>query len=225
VGRFDELVDHFDGERIALSVWNTTSRTVFALTDDYALVREELDHAAEVLDFPLYSWNYDPDELAELESFLAGTISEDIQASSLAGDGLASCAFTFDEQDDDRARSIIFVTDNEVLGPPIYQLDEAADIARDRDIQLYGLFAASEESYSEQNEANYERVFTERGGLFYQADDPEAVDDIVDAIAAQQATELDAQEEVVLVDHPEKVLPITVAGVGLLIVLAWRLRT
>jgi len=42
VDRFLELLPSFNGERIALSIWNSTSRTVFPLTDDYTLVEEEL---------------------------------------------------------------------------------------------------------------------------------------------------------------------------------------
>ena len=42
-----ELVSHFRGERIALSIFNSTSRTVFPLTDDYDLVSSQLTKAAD----------------------------------------------------------------------------------------------------------------------------------------------------------------------------------
>ena len=41
-----ELVSHFQGERIALSIFNSTSRTVFPLTDDYDLFSSQLTKAA-----------------------------------------------------------------------------------------------------------------------------------------------------------------------------------
>ena len=44
-----ELVSHFQGERIALSIFNSTSRTVFPLTDDYDLVSSQLTKAADAL--------------------------------------------------------------------------------------------------------------------------------------------------------------------------------
>lgn len=50
VDLFSTLTDNFQGERIALSVFNSTSRLVFPLTDDYALVKEQLTQAKEALD-------------------------------------------------------------------------------------------------------------------------------------------------------------------------------
>ena len=48
-GRSSKLVSHFRGERIALSIFNSTSRTVFPLTDDYDLVSSQLTKAADAL--------------------------------------------------------------------------------------------------------------------------------------------------------------------------------
>src|SRR5690606_2953411 len=175
VQTFSEMVESFDGERIALSVWNSTSRTVFPLTDDYALVTDELDAAATALDFDLDALVHAPEALDRLEEFVAGTMSLDPNSSSLVGDGLATCAYAFDETDTERSRSIIIATDNQVLGEPIYGLQEAADLAAERDIRLYGLFASSDESYSPENEEAYRQAITGHGGLVYNADDPGAV--------------------------------------------------
>lgn len=225
VQTFSEMVESFDGERIALSVWNSTSRTVFPLTDDYALVTDELDAAAAALDFDLDALVHAPEALDRLEEFVAGTMSLDPNSSSLVGDGLATCAYAFDETDTERSRSIIIATDNQVLGEPIYSLQEAADLAAERDIRLYGLFAASDEAYSPENEEAYRQAITGHGGLVYNADDPGAVDAIIEDIASQQAVELEAEPEVVITDRPETVLWIAVAGVAGLILAAWRLRS
>lgn len=225
VQTFSEMVESFDGERIALSVWNSTSRTVFPLTDDYGLVTQELDAAAEALDFDLDALFHSPEALDRLEEFVAGTMSLDPNSSSLVGDGLATCAFAFDESDTERSRSIILATDNQVLGNPIYSLQEAADLAAENDIRLYGLFAASDESYSAENEEAFRQAVTGHGGLFYNADDPAAVDAIIADIASQQAVELDANPEVVITDRPETVLWLAVAGVAGLVLAAWRLRS
>ncbi|HLT84323.1 MAG TPA: VWA domain-containing protein, partial [Phototrophicaceae bacterium] len=225
VQTFSEMVESFDGERIALSVWNSTSRTVFPLTDDYALVTDELDAAATALDFDLDALVHAPEALDRLEEFVAGTMSLDPNSSSLVGDGLATCAYAFDETDTERSRSIIIATDNQVLGEPIYGLQEAADLAAERDIRLYGLFASSDESYSPENEEAYRQAITGHGGLVYNADDPGAVDAIIADIASQQAVELEAEPEVVITDRPETVLWIAVAGVAALVLAAWRLRS
>lgn len=224
VQKFDQLVESFDGERIALNVWNTTSRTVFPLTDDYSLVQEELDAAAEALDFPLDSWIYDQADLERLERFLAGTVSSESDSSSLVGDGLATCVLAFDEQGGERSRSIILATDNIVLGSPVYELTEAADLAAERDISVHGLYAVLEEYADPQAQAEFEEVITEHGGLYYAADDPAAVDGIIEDIAEQQAVELDAEPELVVTDRPDSVLPYLVIGLTGMLALLWRLR-
>lgn len=42
IDTYRQLVDSFKGERIGLSIFNSTSRTVFPLTDDYELVSKQL---------------------------------------------------------------------------------------------------------------------------------------------------------------------------------------
>ncbi|MFC7403557.1 vWA domain-containing protein [Georgenia alba] len=224
VQKFSEMVRDFEGERIALSIWNNTSRMVFPLTDDYTLVREELDLAATALDFDVDSFVYDQEDLERLERFIAGTVSYSTTASSLVGDGLASCALAFDEADSERSRSIILVTDNLVMGDSVYTLEEAADLAVERDIAVHGLYASAEDADSESARAEYEEVITSRGGLFYEADDPAAVEGIVENIAAQQAVELDANPEVVFTDRPDRWYPWLVVGLGAFLVMVWRLR-
>lgn len=57
---------------------------------------------------------------------------------SLIGDGLASCVMRFDHADEQRARSIILATDNELNGsPPIVSLKEAADYSASKKIRIY----------------------------------------------------------------------------------------
>ena len=225
VEKFSEMIESFDGERIALSIWNSTSRTVFPLTDDYTLVTEELANAAQALDFDLDAQFYSPESFDRLEEFITGTMSLDQEASSLVGDGLASCVFAFDDTQTQRSRSIILATDNQVLGAPIYTLQEAADLAAERDVRLYGMFAAGEEFYAVENEESFRQAVTGDGGLFYPADDPQAVDAIIEDITSQQAVELEANPEVVITDRPEAVLWIAVAGVAGIILAAWRLRS
>ncbi|HLV03749.1 MAG TPA: hypothetical protein VKY79_04115 [Actinomycetaceae bacterium] len=156
----------------------------------------------------------------ELEEFVTGTLSLDQDASSLVGDGLSSCAFSFDAEETDRSRSIILATDNQVIGEPIYSLQEAVDVTADRGIGLYGLFIASGDAYSADA---YEQAITNRGGAFYYADDPSAIDAIIDSITSEQAQTLEATHEVVIIERPEAVLWIAVIGVAGIIFIRWRL--
>lgn len=229
VDKFLELTDSFQGERISLSIWNSTSRTVFPLTDDYTLVREELLAAREALDFDINSlagWAFDQAGLERLLAFIDGTEGGgDPNSSSLVGDALASCALQFDEADTERSRSIILATDNQVLGQPIYTLTEAAELVAEREITLIGLYAGETTITSEAERKEFETVVAGLDGLFFEASDPTLVDGVIDDISAQQAVDLDATPEVVITDRPETAYAITVIAVSLLLVGLWRLRT
>src|SRR5699024_6615666 len=73
--KFLTMLPEFDGERIAMSIWNSTSRTVFPLTDDYDLVEAELTEAAEALDFNINSPvdNMNTSKVERLLQFITGT--------------------------------------------------------------------------------------------------------------------------------------------------------
>ncbi|MBK5249205.1 MAG: VWA domain-containing protein [Actinomycetales bacterium] len=228
VDRFLALLPSFQGERIALSVWNSTTRTVFPLTDDYTLVEEELKAAAEALDFDVNSlddYSYDPAALDRLVNFLVGTEGLGQSASSLVGDGLASCALSFDEQEAERSRSIIMATDNEVFGNQIYTLPEAADLVAERSITLHGFYAGTVTPSSAAQEKEYREAVQSHGGLFFASDDPDAVAGIIDDIASQQAVDLDATPEVLITDRPERYFAWLVAALGVYLVAVWRLRS
>lgn len=228
VDKFMELLPAFQGERVALAIWNSTTRTVFPLTDDYAMVEEQLTVASEALDFDinsLGSWAFDPDGYDRLLDFVAGTWVENETSSSLAGDGLASCALLFDQDDAERSRSIIYATDNQVLGEEIYTLPEAGAMMTERDITLFGIYAGAPTFTSESERVEFQEVVEDNGGLFFEAQNPALVDAIVDDIADQQAVDLEANPEVVVTDHPQRYFAFVVLGVAIFLVAAWRLRT
>ncbi|GAA1401998.1 vWA domain-containing protein [Oerskovia paurometabola] len=224
---YSELVDSFEGERIALSIFNSTSRTVFPLTDDYTLVQEELaagiaafDKDPSTLDF---SSERDQKDVLEFLTYTAGTLANE-SAASLIGDGLANCALQFDEETTDRSRSIILATDNYVAGEPIYSLEEASALVASRDITLHGIYGGSELYEGTPEETQYREVVEAGGGLYFLAGDPRAVEGMVEDVVAQQAVELDASPEVVVTDLPTIWFLVATAGAALLVVVAWRLR-
>src|SRR5690625_6461369 len=71
--------------------------------------------------------------------FLTSTQPENVPGSSLIGDGLVNCVEAFDRKDEERSRSVIFATDNELAGDPLFTLDEAAQHAIDREVRVYAL--------------------------------------------------------------------------------------
>lgn len=228
VETFIELIPSFQGERVALAIWNSTTRTVFPLTDDYAMVEEELMTASSALSFDVTSigsWAFDPAGYDRLIDFIAGTWLENENSSSLAGDGLASCALLFDEQDTERSRSIIYATDNQVLGDQIYSLPEAGELLMDREIKLFGIYAGAPTSTSAIERKEYQAVVERGDGLFFEAANPGLVDQIVADIQSQQAVDLDADPEVVISDKPERYFNFLMIFLVVYLLAVWRLRT
>ena len=214
---FSELLNTFDGERVGLVVWNSTAQTMVPLTDDYELLRDQLKEIADVLDFTPVRGN---PALNDYYETFAGTFG-DVQGSSLVGDGLASCTLAFDAQGQDRSRSIILATDNQVYddyGEQIYSLQEAADLARQEGIRLFSLYGADPRmldpntSKADMARARNElkQVTLDHGGLFYEVDDAEAASGIVTELEADQIKEIGGNTEVRVTDVPQ------VAAIGLL---------
>ena len=214
VDSYIQMLDSFQGERIGMTVFNSTAVTVFPLTDDYDMVREFLEEAKTGFE----SWG------TEGTGFMAGTIDPNVSGSSLIGDGLASCIGSFDKkEDEERSRSIIFATDNELAGVPIYQLNEATELAVERDIRVYTLappfsFLGAGPMDELKNTAN------STGGEHYSLGGQSAVDGIVRSIQEEEAKLTDATPVTLVHDRPVVPLTLTLIGVIIAFVFAWRFR-
>ena len=199
VATFKTLVKSFEGERIGLVIFNSSAATVFPLTDDYDFINDELDTATRAL-------SGDP----ELDSFFAGTFNG--RGTSLIGDGLATCVSSFDKVDLQRARSVVFATDNHLAGRAIIDVDEAGELAKAKGVRVYGL--NPEEDGPDDEALEMREVVTGTAGRYYAMSDQSAIKGIVDSVQAQEATLIDAASRSLYSDNPT--LPIALAGVGLL---------
>lgn len=221
---FAELVGEFQGERVSLVIWNSNARVVFPLTDDYDLVSATLLEGAEALRTVPYT-----DVPADAEayySFTSGTFLTSTGGASLVGDGLVNCALQFDQPEEERSRSIILATDNEVSTPDaqIYTLPEAVRFADDRSIMIHGMYIetyyGSEGFEARQLQSEIEAA----GGYYLVAGDREAAAALLEQIEAQQAVALGVDPVLILLDDPGVWPVLAAVGVALLIGLGWRYR-
>ena len=229
---FTKMLDTFEGERVALVVWNTTAQTMVPLTDDYDLLQSQFEEAASALDFnPTYA---NPMSSKYITTF-GGTLLNEVRASSLIGDGLASCSLAFDTNKvEDRSRSIVLASDNQAVDPEhqqVYSLAEAADLASQENIRLFSLFGSDPTTVDpklsgmtlDQARQDLRTVTEDHGGFFYEVDDPKAVDGIVKELEADQATVLEGDTEVRITDKPQVYAVWLVSVVAALLLLtAWR---
>src|SRR6476659_10113198 len=198
VSTFKTLVSSFEGERIGLVIFNSSAATVFPLTDDYDFINGELDTAADAL-------GGNPDQ----ESFFAGTFNG--RGTSLIGDGLATCVSSFDRVDLQRARSVVFATDNHLAGRPIITVDEAGQLARAKGVRVYGL--NPEEDGPDQESLALRAVVSGTGAQYFEMSDQAAIKRSVDSVDGQEPTHVNAASRSLHSGNPT--LPITLAGIGL----------
>jgi hypothetical protein len=204
--QFIDIAAGLPGDRIGLTIWNGAAITVFPLTDD-------TDYVAATLEFAVDQLN------RGARSFVLGT---EEGGSSLIGDGLASCVLRFDRLDERRARSVVFATDNALAGDPIVSLQRAAVMARARDIRVYSVAPANYITPTDAAELEAAVSFT--GGAYLTTEDEKVVEDVISAIAAQEAAHLEQPPETVRDDRPTRWAAIALAGVGALGIVSWRLR-
>ena len=208
---FGSLTKEFTGERISLVVFNASAVTYFPLTNDYDYISQQIGRLGTELGTDDPSYN---------DGTLIG------KGSSLVGDGLASCVTRFDRTDDERSRSVILVTDNFIAGEQIFTLPQAAALAVDRSVRVYGINPgdASEKDYLREYAVEFEKAMADSGGAYYPLNDPAVVPSVVESIEAEQAAVIPGAPLVTRTEHPEIWILVAFVGVAGLLVLAWRLR-
>lgn len=230
---FAELAKEFDGERIGLTVFDSSAVQVFPLTDDYGYVQEQLTLARDAFDGNPGS-----------AGFLDGTWNG--RGSSLIGDGLASCVNGFPDtgatetrsaetgtgdtgspdSGQRRSRSVVLATDNYLSGDPIFTLEQAAALAKEREVRVYAL-NPGDFDYGPgpgQPGARLRTVAEASGGAYYRLDSPEAVADIVRSVQETEATALKGAPRAVVSDRPELPLALALLSGLVLAGASWRLR-
>ncbi len=207
---FDELVDGFEGERIGLTIFNASPVQVFPLTDDYAFVKENMRSIRESLD----------GDYGAIPEHWAGTLEG--AGSSLIGDGLAACATRFDHTDEERSRSIIFATDNELVGDPLVTLMEAAGLAAHRGVRVFAIDPLQDPSSP--LSAELSQAAERTNGASYGLRGETTVGDILREVRREEARALTAEAEVVETDAPSPwILVLAIASLASVFVM-WRVR-
>lgn len=171
--QYAEISKNLAGERIGLSIWDSSTVLKFPLTNDYDFVAEQLADGAKAIDEYEFDW-------------YAGTSEGD--GSSLIGDGLASCVQRFDRLEESRARAIILATDNQVNGDSIYTLKQAADLAVKHEIVVY---AISPYDWDSKEITELRRMAQRTGGQFVLMDDETGGERVAQHIQRTEAQRLE----------------------------------
>ncbi|WP_307433234.1 vWA domain-containing protein [Pseudarthrobacter defluvii] len=225
---FAELAREFDGERIGLTIFDSSAIQVFPLTDDYAYAQEQLKSAKDAFDGKPGS-----------SGFLDGTWNG--RGSSLIGDGLASCLNSFagagesaaatgtgtgGETTSQRSRSVVLATDNFLSGKPIMTLDQASRLARERSVRVYAL-NPGDLDYGhgpDQPGAQLRAAAETTGGSYHALDSPDAVAGIVAGIEQTETSAIQGAPRAVFADVPGLPLALALLSALALCAALWRLQ-
>jgi len=188
IATFRKLVDQLEGERIGLTIFNGAAVPVFPLTDDYDFVREQLDEAEQKL-------------AAEDYDYVAGTILEYGGGSSLVGDGLVTCAQSFDRPETERGRAIVLASDNDQQGTAIYSMAEAGEYAAARSIVVYGI-GSPDLAHDSILRSDFEDAVTPSGGRLTLLGQGEPTAEIVAGIQQLERTRLQQPAQPIYHDKP-----------------------
>ncbi|WP_457951008.1 VWA domain-containing protein [Pseudarthrobacter sp. alpha12b] len=216
---FAGLARKFDGERIGLTIFDSSAIQVFPLTDDYAYAQEQLQAAKDAFDGKPGS-----------SGFLAGTWSG--RGSSLIGDGLASClnsfpgAATTGATGPQRSRSVVLATDNFLSGTPIMSLDQAAQLAKERSVHVYALNPGDLDygSGPDQPGAQLRAAAVSTGGSYHALDSPDAVPGIVTAVEGTETATIQGAPRAVFSEVPGLPLGVALFSGMVLCTVLWRLQ-
>ena len=232
VQEFREIVAGLDGDRIGISLFNTSSIQYVPMTDDYEFALRRLDALEGYLtaqeEFMTdYAQKYDsvyeiPDSergrYEELNRIMASfdsgvTAGYELKGTSAIGEGLASCLFSFPElNDEERTRIIIFVTDNrpELLDAPLVTLMDAAEMCAFDKVKVLGICPVSDAGGSNVSEMREAAELT--NGKFYEPGTALTAQMILDDIKAIENQETRITTATVESDAPQFWFIILAAG-------------
>ena len=215
------MVSKLKGERFGISIFNGRSIMIVPLTDDYEYVLNMID----VLDRSIsaggeYFTGANGSTYADYYYRFAGTLDNTGRGSSYIGDGLASCLYSFPDLDEepDRSRLIVFVTDNDLNGEPLITLPEACEICKSRGVKVFALapeFIVDEDEFAEATRST--------GGGYYNTRERRAMETM---LADVQKTDVNSSviSHTAQVDVPEIACIALICCVSLFIFCLWRLK-
>ena len=200
--RLKDVVKGLDGERFGITIFNGQSVVLVPLTTDYDFVLKALDELTESIELSIKWTDAGYTGLTDEENIKMnykhnGTLGD--HGSSIIGDGLAGCLYSFVdlEENKDRSRIIILATDNDLYGDYYVSLEEASDLCKKHKVKVYGI--APEEVAKEDE---YKSSVEKTGGKYYKYTSKEVIEELISDISKTDKSDLD-MIETVMYDKPE----------------------
>ncbi|WP_018143069.1 vWA domain-containing protein [Alloscardovia criceti] len=231
IAAYSELTQNLHGERIGLSIFNSTSKTIFPLTDDYSVINNQLNYAYTLLSRVQTQESIDAmsdEEYQEINDWLEGTQNVE-NSTSLIGDGLMSCAMMLPQLESSAARqarsaSVILATDNVPSGKQTFTLDEALDAAQNADINVDGLYVGSDETSNSETAVAMKNSIESHGGVYVDLNSNDTVEDITRDIQSTRSSTEQHEDSSNMIDAPALIVALAILVFVIFIAAAGRIR-
>ena len=216
VENLKETVKSLKGERFGISIFNTTSVLISPLTDDYEYILnalDEIENSIKANNSIIYG-AYRGEDFYYIRNYIySGTIeNNEERGSSLIGDGLASCVYSFPNLEEERSRIIIFSTDNDLAGTPLVTLKNAARISKKRNIIVYGIGTTV---MKDNDRRDFRQAVELTNGKFYEQSSL-AVKNIVKDIEKQSKSLTESRLETTETDLPTIPFILLTVSIGII---------
>ncbi len=257
VENLKDVVRGLEGDRVGISIFNTSTVEFMPLTTDMDFTIDKLNELKEYFilqkDYMRFHDEYEIEEMSndEFLAFLGSlpkdeydsfanlvytldlidnpvTLDNDVRGSSLIGEGLASCLFNFPYlEDSERTRVIIMVSDNAQaeLEQPTIELAEAANMCKNNDVAVFGIFPPEEALRDLRPEQNFDNLSADMrqnirktGGEFYVVGSDFDTEDIISQIRSHEAMQVDEVSVNRQTDYPNRAIMICIIGLVLFVI-------
>ena len=215
INRFSALVNNFQEQRFGLTLFNSSAVTVIPLNDNYQLTSTQLKTAGEAFQAQK------GDIFAKLTN---GTLAGFDAGTSLTSDGLTSCIQHMGDNSQQRSRSIILATDNEVNGTPVIGMTQAIQMALAQNIHVFVIDPGISDQSKANDHAQLRLVAQQTDGEYFMLNDDGTVDALINAITKQEPAKFIGLPQPAINDNPEPFLIAAVLFSIASLALLWRLE-
>lgn len=215
-----DMISELHGERFGITIFNARSILVCPLTTDYDFLLDRLDVLEESIQAGTgVEYAYQVGDWNDYGYRFSGVL--ETSGSSYIGDGLATCLYAFPDldEDPDRSRMIIFVTDNDLNGKPVVTIDEAAELCASKGVKVFALAPDG----IIKDEINFKNAIESTGGGYFNTRNDRALQKMLAQVKKTDTNTTVTTEERVI-DLPEIGIAVLTAAVALYIYCTWRIK-
>lgn len=232
ISLYKNVIQSFSGEKIGLQFFDSSTKTVFPLTNDYKTVNIKLDEIIQTLSSLQSKVSIDSlsnqDKIKLLE-LLAGTNSKPNSA-SLIGDGLMNCAMPLansDSSDKHNESSLILATDNQLAGESIFSLEDALNYTDSKGISVFAIYSGDITLEGKREETEFRKSITSHSGNYFtlKSDSTSTtIDSIINKIEDLSKESVEGKSIYIIEDSPSIYLYFLLIFFCLYVVVCWRIR-